>query len=268
MAISITTQGLELKLDQFSGPMDLLLHMIRENQLNIYDIPISEITHSYLALIQKAKEIHYEVAGEYLVMASMLVLLKSRLLIPLGSLADEDSETDDDPRQDLVQKLLLYEEFQKAAQLLFQRPLLGRETFVREEADTWLKNELGGSDISNDGEIVPGNVFELSGLYDQLMGSFEKKLLQIETERFDFRDVFEQLSTTLRLKSQHVYDFSPSEWEPERIVWTILVFLELSKRGVLQIFQERNFFPILVNVLKHKGLSYGAVYHSLLGGAP
>ena len=251
--IQVTTQGLELKLDQFSGPMDLLLHMIRENQLNIYDIPIGDITEAYLNLIRDAQRIQYEIAGEFLVMASMLLYIKSKMLLPKTS-QEANPDEEEDPREALMKKLLTYEEMQRASGLLQARTLLGKHTLTREEEAVKYLKASSDEPVT----ILKADALDLSSTYLRLIRAFEKKILQIEEEPIDFKVFFQEIASELRIHPERVYDFSGPEWSTEKIILTILVFLELSKRGTLALIQERNFLPLCVRVLNESGMKYEA----------
>src|SRR5262249_41469602 len=116
------------RLPIFEGPLDLLLHLIRQNELDITDLPISQVANQYLEYLELLRELHLDVAAEYLVMAATLAWIKSRMLLP-----PEDTEGDEegpDPRAELVARLLEYQRFQEVAEALGRRPLLGRDVFA------------------------------------------------------------------------------------------------------------------------------------------
>jgi segregation and condensation protein A len=117
-----------VKLDLFEGPLDLLLHLIKKNEVEISDIPIATITDQYLAAIEGVTELNLDNAGEYLVMAATLTVIKSRMLLP--SVPGEEDEDDEDPRSELVQQLLEYQRYREAAGHLVSRPLLTRDVFA------------------------------------------------------------------------------------------------------------------------------------------
>lgn len=121
------TNGCTVKLDVFEGPLDLLLHLIKRNEVQIADIPIALITDQYLATLEQLPELNLDGAGEYLVMAATLMLIKSRLLLPAEPGGDGDS--DEDPRAELVQQLLEYQRYREAAERLADRTVLERDVF-------------------------------------------------------------------------------------------------------------------------------------------
>ena len=125
----------KVKLDAFEGPLDLLLYLIRKNEIDIYDIPISEITRQYLDMLNLMRTLNLDIAGEYLVMAATLTHIKSRMLLPAPPGEGDDEEEGDDPRQELVNRLLEFEEFKKAARSLEERDLLERDVFARQFVD-------------------------------------------------------------------------------------------------------------------------------------
>jgi segregation and condensation protein A len=125
----------EVKLEIFEGPLDLLLHLIHKNEVDIFDIPITTITDQYLAYLDMMKALNMSVAGDFLVMAATLIHIKSRMLLP-GS----DEEEDEDPRDEITRPLLEYMRLKEVAQELSEREILGRDVFSRkdgswEEAD-------------------------------------------------------------------------------------------------------------------------------------
>jgi len=117
-----------VKLEVFEGPLDLLLHLIKKNEVQITDIPIATITDQYLAVLEDLPELNLDGAGEYLVMAATLTYIKSRMLLPPDP--DEEGEDEEDPRAELVQQLLEYQRYREAAADLASRRLLERDVFA------------------------------------------------------------------------------------------------------------------------------------------
>lgn len=131
-----------LRLEVFEGPLDILLHLVRDQKLDIYDIPIAKITEQYLAYLDVMQALNLEVAGEFLVMASTLIHIKSKSLLP----RHEEDEEEEDPevmRQELSRRLVEYERFKEAAARLGERPVLGRDVFVRD----FLGEEIPGEEF-------------------------------------------------------------------------------------------------------------------------
>src|SRR6266542_2511314 len=118
-----------VRLDKFEGPLDLLLHLIKKHEVDIYDIPIAQITQQYLAYIDLMQELNLDVAGEFLVMAATLIHIKSRMLLPRADPTQEDPE--EDPREALVRRLLEHQKFKAAAELLHERETLRSAQWTR-----------------------------------------------------------------------------------------------------------------------------------------
>lgn len=119
-----------VRVESFEGPLDLLLHLIKKNEVDIYNIPVAAITRQYLEYLDLLKELNLDIAGDFLVMASTLIQIKSRMLLP--SVADEETvDEEEDPRAELVKRLLEYRKYKEAAQLLGEREFLGRDVFAR-----------------------------------------------------------------------------------------------------------------------------------------
>jgi segregation and condensation protein A len=123
-----------VKLEPFEGPLDLLLHLIRKHEVNIYDIPIALITEQYLAHVQLMQELNLDVAGEFLVMAATLIHMKSRMLLPRPDPSQEEAEAGQDPREALVRRLLEHQKYKAAAELLHERETLRGAQFARPDA--------------------------------------------------------------------------------------------------------------------------------------
>jgi segregation and condensation protein A len=132
--------SINIQLPKFEGPLGLLLYLIRKEEMDIMDIKIHEITKQYFEYIKLMKELDLEVAGEFVAMASTLIHIKSRMLLPQY---DENGEIveNEDPRKELVQKLLEYQKYQEAAKLLYDRPLLGRDLWGRGVRETLAPKE-------------------------------------------------------------------------------------------------------------------------------
>src|SRR6266850_2616059 len=132
-------EELKIALGEFEGPLDLLLYLIRQEQINIYDIPIARITDEYLRYLNLMQELDIALAGDFLVMAAQLIELKSRMLLPRDPAAAEDEELID-PRTELIDRLLEHQKFKAAAQMLWSRATVEHAVFTRAELETDKKN--------------------------------------------------------------------------------------------------------------------------------
>lgn len=230
-----------VKLPVFEGPLDLLLYLIKKDELDIYDIPIEQITRRYLEYLQLIKMLDLEVAGEYLVVAATLLYIKSRVLLPHDQRPPEDEAEEDDPRWELVRQLVEYKKYKDAAFELSQ--CLAREENVHRRGAA-LKPETGGTDAL---------AFDKVGLFD-LLAVFQKVLARAD-QREDLRDIFEdrftvsdkiqliqeKITQRQRIIFEELFIGSASRTE---IVVTFLAVLELIRLRQIDVVQEGSFAPI------------------------
>lgn len=236
-----------VKIDTFEGPLDLLLHLINTLEIDIYDIPVAEITEQYLLYIQTMQELELDVASEYLVMAATLLAIKSRMLLPKqDTLMDEELEVEfeEDPREELVERLIEYKKFKEAAVQLKSR-----------EEDRSLIYTKPPSDLSGFSKEVNEKINLNVTLYDML-GAFQKLLkrkklkqplaTKISKEEISIEEKMDEIKKQLKCGDKiSFFDFFPY---PDRksIVVTFLALLELMKRGEIIIEQVCNFSEIYV----------------------
>jgi segregation and condensation protein A len=226
--------GYAVKLAVFEGPLDLLLHLIRQNEVDITDIPIARIAGQYLDTIELMDELDLDVAAEYLVMAATLALIKSRMLLPDESIEDEDGI---DPRAELVHRLLEYQRFKEAAETLSRRRLLGRDVF----------SVIGpGPDRTPDAEReIEVGVFELVAAFRDVLENSESAdwKHEVETEHVTVRDrmmvVMDLLEANESIEFMRIFDSPGSDDRPSRavLVATFLAMLELARLAALRIYQ-------------------------------
>src|SRR5512146_107978 len=138
-----------VRLDNFEGPLDLLIHLIRKNEVNVYDIPIALITEQYLSYIALMQELNLDVAGEFLVMAATLIHIKSRMLLPRPD-PTQDDQPEEDPREALVRRLLEHQKFKAAAELLHERAVLRGAQWIRPDGRI---AEIAGDDYAYEPEL-------------------------------------------------------------------------------------------------------------------
>lgn len=230
-----------IKLPLFEGPLDLLLHLIRENKIDIYDIPISIITHQYLEYIEMMKELNLDVAGEFLLMAATLIHIKSRMLLPVDEKAEGEGE--EDPRLELVQRLIEYQSFKDASLSL------------REREDEWSKVFSRQSEKKEDSEGYAGeelNLFDL-GLFD-LIGAFKKlldkappEIINITRETLTVKD--RMAFITERLENNEAISFEnllEVNWSKSHLIVTFIALLELLRLGLARVYQEKDFGSIWI----------------------
>src|SRR5947199_8186509 len=184
-----TGSGDELKLilGEFAGPLDLLLYLIRQEQVDIYDIPIARITVEYLRYLNMMKELDIAVAGDFLVMAATLIEIKSKMLLPRDPLADVAEEILD-PRNELVDQLLEHQKYKAAAQMLWSRATVEQAVFTRGELETDKQNP----------EVSVG-LFDLLRVFQQILARHkEEVLMEIEREEISLAEMIDRLRNMVR----------------------------------------------------------------------
>jgi segregation and condensation protein A len=223
-----------IKLPVFEGPLDLLLHLIRDNKVDIYDIPISFITSRYLEYIGMMKELNLEIAGEFLVMAATLVHIKSRMLLP----PDEDVEPEqmEDPRLELVQRLLEYQAYKDAASILKEREDEALKLFSRnpqEEEEEGVSPELYLFDV---------NLFDLMGAFKKLLDAAPPEVRTITRETLTVKDrmvtIVEMIENLESMRFEEVFRESATRTQ---MIVTFLALLELLRLGLARVYQEKEF---------------------------
>ncbi|MCX7742173.1 MAG: segregation/condensation protein A [Tepidimonas sp.] len=235
----IPPDALEVFLEAFEGPLDLLLYLIRRQNFNILDIPMAEVTRQYLGYVEQIRQRNLELAAEYLLMAAMLIEIKSRLLLPPAPRA-EGQEEPEDPRAELVRRLLEYERIKLAAQALDALPQHGRD-FWRAQVLIELSMPPRWPHVAPE---------ELRAAWHDILR--RARLVQRHTIRREALSVRETMSDLLRSLQQRRWAEFHELFEPARgvahAVVTFIALLELGKEGLLDITQAEPFAPIYVRL--------------------
>jgi len=230
-----------VRIENFEGPLDLLLHLIRKSQINIYDIPIALIARQYLEYIEAMEQLNLNVAGEFLVMASTLLQIKSKMLLPVDETA-EDEEEGPDPREELVRRLLEYKKFKEAARQLDSRERAWREIYGRPPS---LPIEMESDEQSLENVGLFDLVDALQGILKRNSG---KQLLEIIPDNLTVRDrmnvILEALEGQESVSFVSLFEVSSHRMV---IIVTFLALLELIRLRTARVFQTESFGPILVS---------------------
>jgi segregation and condensation protein A len=226
----------KVKLDAFEGPLDLLLYLIRKNEIDIYDIPIAEITQQYLEMLSMMRTLNLDIAGEYLVMAATLTHIKSKMLLPQPPAEGDEEAEVEDPRQELVNRLLEYEEFKRAARSLEGRDLLERDVFIRRPVD------------EGDDELELSLFDLIEAVREVLKRSSQELVHEITLER---TSIEEKMTEILDKLSDLGGEFEFSSLFEERatkglIILTFLALLELIKVRMVRVYQRKAFHAIRI----------------------
>jgi len=226
-----------IKLPAFEGPLDLLLHLIKENKIDIYDIPISFITGRYLEYIGMMKELNLEIAGEFLVMAATLIQIKSKMLLPPEEAAAAGAEQMEDPRLELVQRLLEYQAYKDAASILKEREDESLRIFSREPED--VPAEEGEE---TEPYLFEVNIFDLLGAFRKILEAAPPEVRTITMETLTVKDkmflIVDLLENSESIRFEELFDGSMTRM---RLIVTFLALLELLRLGLAKVYQEREF---------------------------
>ncbi|MFS4459905.1 segregation and condensation protein A [Bdellovibrio sp. HCB2-146] len=237
--MSITVQ-----LPKFEGPLGLLLYLIRKEEMDIMDIKIHEITKQYFEYIKLMKELDLEVAGEFVAMASTLIQIKSRMLLPQYDENGEVVETED-PRKELVQKLLEYQKYQEAAKLLYDRPLVGRDVWLRGEREVLAQKE--------DEIVLEENaLFSLISSYRRVLRAVKKKVHEVAKKAQSISSRIMEMKDRLIVGHRvTLVDLVTSvEDKARQTLITFLSLLELGKMGFVGLYQTEAYSDIWVDPKK------------------
>ena len=228
-----------VKLAVFEGPLDLLLHLIKKEEVDIYDIPVARITDEYLQYLNLLETMNLDVAGEYLVMAATLTHIKSRMLLPPSE--DDTEEPDEDPRTDLVQQLVEYQRYREAAMALGERAVLTRDVFRRDPA-------AAETDQGEGIRLRDVSVTDLLEAFREVMErALRESFHEIVTEEISVDECVELIVRRMEmdgpLRFRDLFAGAPSR---RRMVATFLALLELVKRQAIQARQEEDGAEILL----------------------
>ncbi|MCI4567171.1 ScpA family protein [Lysobacter sp. CFH 32150] len=243
----IPPDALEVILDAFEGPLDLLLYLIRRQNLDILDIPVAEITRQYVDYIQAMHEMRFELAAEYLVMAAILAEIKSRMLLPRSAMAEDE---EGDPRAELVRRLQEYERFKQAAEDIDALPRQDRDTvpvsaFVPDRASVKLPPPVDLREML----LALHDVLKRAELYTQHA---------IKRDALSVRQRMGELLTRLEDGKFHRFESLFEVHEGKLgVVVTFLALLELAKEHLLDLVQEAPIAPASVGIIYVKSLAIG-----------
>lgn len=243
-------QEINVKLDVFEGPLDLLLHLIQKLEIDIYDIPIAAVTEQYMNYIHTMKTLELEIAGEYLVMAATLMAIKSKMLLPKQELemAEDDEIFDgEDPRDALVAQLLEYRKFKYAAGLLHEKE--------SERSLYYTKEPMDIDEYKEDNPLLEPNQLNTIDLFLAFHAMLEKKKSRqpVETTVAGDDVSIEEKIATITQKMRQIDRKTPIQFDSffttyskQEVVTTFMALLELMKKGIVHVEQEDNYSTILL----------------------
>lgn len=240
--VQVEAGAVAVKVASFDGPLDLLMHLIRKEEFDIFDLPISRLTSTYLGHLEAMRQVAIEPAGEFLVMAATLTQIKSRLLLPRAPKM-EDGDFGDDPRADLVHLLLEYQRYQEVAEGLGAMSQVGRDVFLRPE----------GQDRPPEveDELSDQQVFRLADAFRRLIG--HRRFVaphEIYVERVSIGERVAQIAEQLAEVGRVSFDVLCEEVHfLEEQVTTFLAVLEMSRLKLVRLIQGERYAPLYVEAV-------------------
>lgn len=245
------------KLPRFEGPLDLLLHLIKRDEIDIYDIPIAHITKQYLETLEIMRALDLEVAGEFLVMAATLMRIKAKMLLPLPK-SDED-EDEGDPREELVQRLLEYRLYKEASETLKGHE--GERRALYERGLVPAEDELGPL------PLAPATLFDLLDALNRVLARRpERAVYEVRTEAFDIEDKMSLIARTVAEDGRLLFSTIMLQARARmEIVVSFMALLELVKLGQIVVVQDANFADILILPNRPEGTDNHASFEPALG---
>ncbi|HEX8355192.1 MAG TPA: segregation/condensation protein A [Pyrinomonadaceae bacterium] len=232
-------EELKLVLGEFAGPMDLLLYLIRQEQVSIYDIPITRITDEYLRYLRLMQGMDITVASDFLVMAATLIEIKSRVLLPRDPAVSEDELAEDDPRRELVERLLEHQKYKAAAEMLWSRATVEHAVYTRAPLETDKENP----------EVSAG-AFDLLRVFQQIIARRkEEVLMEIERDEVTMAEMLERLRNMIFSAGElNMRDFFERAETRRELVLAFLSVLELVRTTEIRLFQRQTFGDIIARV--------------------
>ncbi len=235
-----------VRLPVFDGPLELLLHLIRKNEVEIYDIPIAAITRQYLELIELMEELNLDLAGDFVVMAATLIHIKSKMLLPPPHEDGTEDEESGDPRAELVERLLEYERYKEAAQQLHQQQEVRNASWPRPEPKLADLTAAAGQDQED--ELIDVDLFELMSAFREVLERVRQRAhLIVEKEMISIEAMISRLLDRLGEGEKCTFvDLFDEASDRSTLIATFLAILELVRLRTLRIYQEKMFGPIHV----------------------
>jgi len=232
-----SNEDLEITLGEFAGPLDLLLFLIRQERADIFDIPIARITEQYLAYIRVMKSLDIAVAADFLVMAAQLIEIKSKMLLPRDPLTATEDEEVDDPRRELVDRLLEYEKFKTAAGMLHERSTIEQATFAR-----------GTIESDDNNAEIDASVFDLLTVFQKIVARhIEEVKMEIHREEISLADMIKTLHARIREAGEiNVLQFFEEMHSKRELVTAFIAVLEIVRTESVKLMQKVTFGDIIL----------------------
>jgi segregation and condensation protein A len=235
--------GITIHLDAFEGPLDLLLHLIKKEEVDIWNIPIAHITEQYLQYLEIMKDLNINVAGEWLMMAATLIFIKSRMLVPQEK-TETAEEHADDPRTELFYQLLEHQKFKNAAEMLY----------TREEVENAVWNKQPEEILEEGEEVVAATLFDLLRAFHEVVQRFEEtRVMEVQQENVTIEQKIEDIRQRFLVHDKLQFSQLFADIRSKRhLIVTFLALLELVRLREILLFQKKAFEEIYITKWKEK----------------
>lgn len=234
--IAGSSDELKLQLGEFAGPLDLLLFLIKQEQANIFDIPIAKITDEYLRYIRIMKSLDIALAADFIVMAATLIEIKSKMLLPRDPVSENDEEIED-PRQELIDRLLEYEKFKSAAQMLYERTTIEQAVFTRGQIE---------SDENN--AEINASVFDLLTVFQKILAKHKDEVqMEIHREEISLAEMLRNLKRRIFDEGElNLMSFFEEMHTRRELVTAFIALLEIVRTESVRLIQKTTFGDIVL----------------------
>jgi len=234
--------GITIRLEAFEGPLDLLLHLIKKEEIDICNIPIARITEQYLDYLQIMKDLNINLAGEWLMMAATLIYIKSRMLVPQEPAADATEEESQDPRNELVYQLLEHQKFKNAAEMLY----------TREEVENAVWNKPPSEVLEEGADVVAVTLFDLLRAFHEVVKRFEEqRVLEVAHEEVTIEQKIADVRKLLLVHDTVLFSTFFAEARSKRhLIVIFLALLELVRLHEIWLYQKKAFDEIHISKVK------------------
>ena len=234
--VTESRDSIKLELGEFAGPLDLLLYLIKQEQANIFDIPIARITGEYLKYIRLMKQLDIALAADFIVMAATLIEIKSKMLLPREIFGETEDEIED-PRKELIDRLLEHQKFQNAAQMLYARSTVEQAIFTRGQIE---------SDENN--AEVNATVFDLLTVFQKIMARHKEEIqMEIQREEMSLSEMLKNLKKRIfSAKELYLSEFFNEMKSKQELVLAFIAVLEIVRTESIKLLQEKVFGEIIL----------------------
>jgi segregation and condensation protein A len=227
---------IKLRLGEFAGPLDLLLYLIKQEQANIFDIPIARITDEYLRYIRLIKRLDISLAADFLVMAATLIEIKSKMLLP-REISGEAEEEIEDPRKELIDRLLEHQKYKNASQMLYERVTVEQAVFTRGQIE---------SDENN--LETNATVFDLLSVFQKILGRHKEEFqMKIEREELSLAEMLKQIKDRIyKAKELNLMEIFGALHSRQELVLAFIAILELVRTDSIKLVQDKTFGDVIL----------------------